>query len=146
MGSCSSQIRDLIMRDLWTFCHQNNIWLTVVHISGILNREADESSHKFNDRTEWELPQVLFQKIWNLYPDIDVDLFASYANKKLDQFVSWHHDPFAVHVDAFSLDWNQFNLPYAFPPNSILMRVFQQLRRDRTDMILVVPVWPTQPW
>ena len=34
MGSSSSQVDDLIMRDLWTFCTEQIIWLTV-HIYGV---------------------------------------------------------------------------------------------------------------
>ena len=71
---------------------------------------------------------------------------SSYLNKKLDQFIAWHHDLFAVVVDAFSLSWSQFNLPYAFPPNSIVMRVFQQIRGDNVTIIIVIPIWTTLPW
>ena len=146
MGSCSSRVRDLIMRDLWTLCTENNMWLTAVHIRGIFNTAADRSSRMFNNKIMWTLPQVHFNKIRLLYPDIDVDLFSSYNTARLEKFVSWKPDPFAWAVDAFSLDWSQFKLPYIFAPNSVNMRVFQQLRRDQCSAVIVVPVWPMQPW
>ena len=99
MGSCSSPVRDQIMRDLWEFCELNEIWLTVVHIAGSENGPADDASRRFstvNDRTEWAIPQEIFDKIHNKYPEIDVDLFASYGSAKMEKFVAWKFDP--IHI------------------------------------------------
>ena len=146
MGSCSSMAHDLIMHDLWTLCEHNNMWLTAVHLSGILNKEVDQSSRVFNDRIMWTLPQVHFDKIKCLYPQIDVDLFSSYNTAHMVPFVAWTADPFAMVIDVFLLNWSQFTLPYIFAPNSVNMKVFQQLRRDQSTAIIIIRVWPRQPW
>ena len=41
------------MRDLWALCEHNNMWFTVVHLAGTLNKDTDESSRVFNDRIMW---------------------------------------------------------------------------------------------
>ena len=35
---------------------------------------------------------------------------------------------------------------YAFPPFSVLSRVLSEIKEDNASGILVVPLWPTQPW
>ena len=52
----------------------------------------------------------------------------------------------AAYTDAFSLDWGQI-LGYAFPPFALIGRCVRQLRSQKVDqLVLVAPVWPTQPW
>ena len=50
-------------------------------------------------------------------------------------YFSWHPDPRAWAIDAFTLDWSNMFF-YAFPPFSVIPQV----------LILIVPNWPTQPW
>ena len=146
MGSSSSHIRDMIMRDLWALAVTHNMWFSVAHVRGVCNQAADSQSRLFNDRTEWALPMVIFQKLQQIYPEMDVDLFASYANHKLDKFVAWRHDPQAWAVDAFTFSWRQFVLPYIYAPFSLLMRIFQHIILDQVQTVLLLPTWPSQPW
>jgi hypothetical protein len=75
----------------------------------------------------------------------EVDLFASRLNTQVERFVSWTPEPGAWGVDAFSLHWDGL-LFYAFPPFSVIGRVLMKVKQERTTGILVVPLWPTQPW
>ena len=77
------------------------------------------------------------------YPQ--VDLFASRLNRQVDTFVSWKPEPEAWAVDAFSLNWKDFMF-YAFPPFSVLGQVLNKIIEDQASGILVMPLWPTQPW
>lgn len=54
-------------------------------------------------------------------------------------------DPYAWEIDAFTVNWKQFNF-YAFPPFSIILKVLKKIKQDKATGILVVPFWPTQPW
>ena len=73
-------------------------------------------SRTFNENTEWKLSPFFFQSILQRFQFIaDIDLFASYLNKQLSNYVSWHPDPESVEVDAFSLSWTKLKV-YAFPP------------------------------
>ena len=72
-------------------------------------------------------------------------MFASRLNKQVDKFVSWHPDPDAFAIDAFSVSWAE-ELIYAFPCFSLIERAVQKLRQDQGELILVAPVWLTQGW
>jgi hypothetical protein len=75
-----------------------------------------------------------------------VDLFATRLNTQLSRFVSWQPDPDAEAIDAFMLDWREHSC-YVFPPFSIVNRCLQKLAEDQVAAcLLVVLVWPTQPW
>ena len=115
------------MRDLWALTVTHNMWFSVAHVRGVSNQAADRQSRLFNDRTEWALPLSVFQKLQKIYPQMDVDLFASFANHKLDKFVAWRHNPQAWAIDVFTLCWKQFVLPYVYAPFSLLMRIFQHI-------------------
>ena len=49
-------------------------------------------------------------------------------NAKSDGFVSWHREPGATAVDAFSITWADFNC-YAFPQSQSAVSSFGQRRR-----------------
>ena len=74
-----------------------------------------------------------------------MDLFASRLNFKVDIFCSFQPDPMASVVDAFTFPWTR-GLYYGFPPFCLLGRILQKIVQDGTDIILVVPKWPTKAW
>lgn len=47
-GLKSMQCNDIANR-IWCWCVQQNVWLTISHIPGIKNVEADRKSRVFND-------------------------------------------------------------------------------------------------
>ena len=79
------------------------------------------------------------------FSDIDVDLFASRLNFKLPQYVSFRPDPSAMAIDAFSLQWSHFHA-YAFAPFSLIGRILKKVIEEQADLLLVAPIWQTQPW
>lgn len=102
-------------------------------------------SHVSNIRTEWSLKKEIFYQIFSEYPDIELDLFSTRFNAKLEKFVSWGFDPLAYAVDAFSLNWSDF-IAYAFPPFSLINRILDKVILDKAEMVLITPHWPTQSW
>ena len=58
-------------------CLERVIHLSVAHVPGVDNNEADEESRKVNDDTEWSLTRKVFDAIRSAYPEMSVDLFAS---------------------------------------------------------------------
>ena len=75
-----------------------------------------------------------------------IDLFASRLNNQVPQYVSWHPDPGASYIDAFTVDWHTLFF-YAFPPFSLITRCLQMVIADEAEGILITPVWPsTQIW
>ena len=59
--------------------------------------------------------------------------------------MSWHPDPNAFAVDAFSISWTSEKF-YIFPPFSIIGRVMKKIRMEGTQCMLIVPDWPSQVW
>lgn len=145
MGGCKSAQCDKVARDIWNFCINIGVWLSIAHIPGKTN-EADGPSREFNDKLEWELSNDIFLKVCLLWGKPTVDLFASRLNHKLDMYCSFKSDPNAAYVDAFSFDWRQFQLCYVFPPFSLLSRCIGKIQRDQAQAIIIVPLWPTQTW
>ena len=66
MGGIQSVTCDDIIRDIWVFCLENNIWTTCSHIAGKDN-DADKPSREFNDRTEWSLSATCFEMICGVF-------------------------------------------------------------------------------
>ena len=147
MGGRKPQLNSLA-KDIWLWCESRNIWLSVFHIPGRLNVRADELSRlgkKLNEDMEWALQQEIYSAIVGKMGICDIDLFASKKNNKVKAYASYLPDEEAVAVNAFSISWGNYT-NYAFPPFSIIGRVIQKLCEDRGEMILVAPIFPSQPW
>ena len=81
------------------------------------------------------------QEVWpSGSGSIHIEALGSIAN-----FVSWRPDPEAMAIDAFTLRWTGLNA-YSNPPWSLVGRVLAQVHQQRADLVLVAPVWKTQPW
>jgi len=72
------------------------------------------------------------------------DNFASHVTTQCQQFYSWFPDPLATGVDAFTFNWSDFF--YAFPPFNLISRVLRKIVEDNASGVVVVPIWPAQPW
>lgn len=90
-GGTKSPTCNDITCDIWSWCIENNTWLTASHIPGIQNTDADRESRKFNERTEWQLNPDIFSKIRDLRVTPEIDLFATRVNRQLDRFASWKY-------------------------------------------------------
>ena len=124
-GSKSVELNQLAF-SVWEWCITRNVWLSAVHIAGILNTGADEKSREFSDRHEWKLNELEFGKIVSRHPNRNIDMFASRLNNKLSTrtYCAWKADPGSTYTDAFSVDWNNHNF-YAFPPFSLTVHLHQ---------------------
>ena len=148
MGGTHSTRCNEIARSVWRHAIDNNIHLSAAHIAGTDNTDADYASRNFvNPDIELCIEGHEFNHMCKqLHINPDIDLFATYANRKVDKFVSWKPDPCSVNVDAFSLDWNDFTSIYIFPPFSLLGRVLAKLRTYRGAALIVYPNWKGQFW
>ena len=59
--------------------------------------------------------------------------------------MSWKPDPMSVATDAFAQNWDKM-FPYAFPPFCLVGRTLRKAQKHHIQMIIVTPVWITQPW
>ena len=146
MGGTTSRALASLSCDLWEWCLQRQITVSATHIPGILNVTADRESRYHLDSSDWKLCPVVFETLQNLWGPLDLELFASRLTNQLPHFVSWKPDPQAEAVDAFSLQWNIVR-GYALLPFCLLGRCLSQVLRQQVPyLVLVVPVWKSQPW
>lgn len=135
-----------IAKEIWQWCEFRNLWIYGTYINTKDNIIADFESRKELGNTEWELNDTHFQKIVSVFGEPSIDLFASRTNSKCQDYVSWHPDPGAIAVDAFTICWSNYYLFYAFPPFSMVLKTLEKIISDGATGIVVVPYWTTQPW
>ena len=122
MGTSKCTGRNQLVKDLWLWCMEHNVWLTAVHILGTANSEADQQSRVFNTSTEWTLNKSIFSAaISCLGVSPNIDLFASRLNFQIQPYVSLHPDPGAIAINAFHMSWTPY-LSYVFPPFCLISR------------------------
>ena len=104
-----------IARCIWLWALERNIWLSAVHVPGVLNVEADMASRtKYDCESEWQLNRQIFDRLNDKFGPFQVDLFASRLNAQCPIYFAWRPDPGAIAIDALSHTWG-FNGLYAFP-------------------------------
>lgn len=145
MGGVQYPKLNKVAKQIWQWCESRKIWIFASYIKSKDNKEADFESRNFNIDTEWELRQDCFNSIINVFGTPVVDLFASRINHKCSKYISWHRDPYAWNIDAFTINWKDLFF-YAFPPFSMLLKVLHKVRIDRATGIIIFPIWPSQPW
>lgn len=137
MGGIQFPHLNNLARDIWQWCEVRNIWLFASYINFKENTEADKESRKINPDIEWELSDCVFQHIIDTLGQPKIDLFASRTNTKCDTFISWKKDPDFIAVDAFTVNWQQWQF-YAFPPFSLILKCIRKIIDDSASGILVL--------
>ena len=107
---------------------------------------ADGESRIEGDFSETKLNPVAFQKIQERFGKLDLDLFASGSNNQTPLYVSLKADPQAWFVDAFSRPIPPNLRIFANPPFILIPRLLAKLQREKAQLVLVCPVWRSQPW
>ena len=143
-GTRSQALSDLAIA-IWEWCSQRRIYLSAIHIPGIVNKTPDGLPCQKLESTEWMLDSSVFRQIVAVYQQPQVDLFASHHDHQLPNYFSWIPDPQAMGTDAFSIPW-KFNLCYLFPPFPLIQKCIQKIKGDQTDALLITPVWKSRPW
>ena len=146
MGGTQSLPMLTVAKRIWQYLLEHEITITAEWIPSHLNTIADWESRNVSDSTEWKLSPRVFQSICRVMGQPDIDLFASRISHQIPKYFSWKPDPDCLAVDAFRQKWGR-GLPYAFPPFCLITRVLRQMEDQLVErMILITPLWPTQPW
>ena len=144
-GCSRSHSLFLLVRKLWEVTVEHNITLIARWIPSQLNM-ADRPSRSY-ERQAWRLTPEAWQLVCSRFGLPSVDLFACRHSALLPDYCSFHLDDNALAQDAFSVDWSQFDLPYANPPFALVPRVLAHATETHTRRwLLVIPDWPSQWW
>lgn len=145
MGGVQFPHLNKVTRDIWQWCETRKILITASYIKSSDNVLADHESRRSHPDVEWELTDAGFKLLTETFGNPQIDLFASRLNNKCDMYASWHRDPDAFVVDAFTISWSN-NYFYAFPPVAVILKALRKIISDKATGIMVVPAWPSQPW
>lgn len=144
-GSVQHPHLSKLAREIWQWAESRNIMLFSSYIPSKENIHADRESRRIDTDNEWQLSDSAFRDIAREFGPFDVDLFATMLNAKCQLYISWHPDPDAWVIDAFTLSWENLNF-YAFPPFILIPRVLRKIVNDKAEGTVVVPAWPSQSW
>ena len=145
MGSCKPELNE-VTREIWLFCLNRQLFISIFHIPGKENVRADKLSRDVSHMgLEWKLNEQVFNDIVNIFGSFNLDLFASRINFQMKPYVSWFPDPEAFVIDAFSFNWGPY-FCYCFPPFNMILNVLQKLSEDESEKCLIVPLWKAQPF
>ena len=135
-----------IISQMWGWCMERKIYISAEHLLGKLNTVADQESRVRPDSSEWKLNPSVFQQLMSRLGPCKIDLFVSRLTTQLPEYFSWKSDPNSVATNA--LDQNRSEARcYAFPPFALIGRYLAKVNRERVpELVLIAPVWPTQPW
>ncbi len=110
------------------------------------NVEADALS-KSPDWGDYMLEKESFLRVCASFQVLpEVDLFASLGNNKCPVFFARFACPGSAGTNAFLQPWSGFACVYAFPPIPILSMLLHRLLEHRQRAVVILPVWPSQPW
>ncbi|KAM9985668.1 hypothetical protein ACTFIZ_012362 [Dictyostelium cf. discoideum] len=102
---------------------------------GIFNSLADELSRPSEiskitkENYGWTIKPHVFNQIQMKWGPLQIDLFASHTNHRLDQYSTFKRD-------AMNLTWNQWNRIYLFPPPLLIPMVVKKLRASEKDAVV----------
>ena len=87
--------KNILDIDIRNWCIPHNIHLSISHVAGFLNVEANELSRGINLNKDFEmaLDIDIFKEIVDRFGKPEIDLFASRLNHKLDKHISFKPDP-----------------------------------------------------
>ena len=141
-GSTHSPELLQVALQLWNWCIQRNLFIIAYHVPGKTNVVADRESREFIGNSDWKVDPIIISPFLR---GCSTDLFASRLTHQLARYISWRPDPQAFKADAFSVNWKHLK-GYAFPPFNLIARVLDKMMMDKTDLVLVAPIWQAQPW
>ena len=145
LGGTHSSVLNELAFGLWTWTMERNIFLRAEHLPGLRNIIADEESRSVRDRCDWMIHPRVFAHLQQAMGPLEVDMFASRLTHQLPRFFSWRPDPLAEATDAFAQSWREFR-GYANPPWCLLLTTLSKIREQEAQVLLIAPVWKTQPW
>ncbi|KAA6353832.1 MAG: hypothetical protein EZS28_050640, partial [Streblomastix strix] len=132
--------------DLILQIEEENGWtLTISHIAGKQNKEADELSRTSMAGNYQIRKEMLEEVLKDWQEEITVNLFATRNNAKYNRYYTLGIDKKAKGWDSVRVSWwEEFALIH--PPIPIISRVIRKIIEEKAQGIMIVPNWPGQIW
>ena len=140
-GTVSSELVQLT-RSLWMWCLERNIHITAQYLPGSQNVIADAESRVATNRIDWRLNPAIFAKIDHLFGPLKVDLFATRLSTQPLQLAARSlcrsHRCLSPELDS--------SQGLCQSPWNLIGKAISQVQPQQARIVLVAPVWRTQPW
>ena len=138
-GTRSHSLMQMTIR-LLKCCDRKAITLVPVHLPGVHNIQADSLSRVGQTlTTEWTMAMERLRPVFAKWGEPQVDLFATFVNRRLIKFASPYPDPRAEWTDAMSMPWdNGRGLLYAFPPFKMVPQVLQKIAQSPGVRVILI--------
>ena len=125
MGGTHSYKLCCLAIEIHLLLKEHHILITAKHVAGIHNIKADYLS-RYSHLHEYSLHHSTFLDLTYLIPfQLEVDLFASHENNKLEKFASLNKSESVIAVDAFSINWASFNGIYLYIYICIYINIYK---------------------
>ena len=138
MGSTKSLDMGKITQKIWNFVTSSNSWIPVTNISCIWfshHEDVDKELKRREMKTECKLSINDFEYVKEQLSFVPpTDLFASWLNKRMPEFMSYRTNPKCIVVDAFTHSWNGLEI-YVFPPFICIFKNW----KDQVTGTFIVP-------
>ena len=147
-GTRSHTLMQMTIR-LLKWCDSKAITLVPVHLPGVRNIQADSLSRVGQTlTTEWTMAMESLRPVFAKWGEPQIDMFATFANRRLVKFVSPYPDPRAEWTDAMSMPWDkERGLLYVFPPFKMVPQVLQKIAQSpELQVILIALLQPAASW
>ena len=147
-GTRSHTLMQMTIR-LLKWCDSKAITLVPTHLPGVRNIQADSLSRVGQTlTTEWTMAMESLRPVFAKWGEPQIDMFATFANRRLVKFVSPYPDPRAEWTDAMSMPWDkERGLLYAFPPFKMVPQVLQKIAQSPgVQVILIAQLQPAASW
>ncbi len=143
-GTRSAQLLQ-VTQSLLTWAAPHLASLRAMYLPGEQNLVADFLSQGKPPPGELRLHPQVVGRIWDLFGEAEVDLFASEESTHCPFRFSRIEESSPLGQDALAHDWPQVLL-YAFPPLPLILPMPQRVLRQGHRLLLVAPFWPGGTW
>ena len=145
-GGTRSFVLNREARLLHDWAGDNAVSLWAIHRPGVDNVLADYLSRNRPDPLEWCLASRICAKLFMMWGQPQIDLFATHTNHRLNLWFGRYHHPQAAAVNALAQCWTGLSV-YAFPPINLIQKSIWKLRTDQVEeAIAILPLWNARPW
>ena len=146
-GSTKSERLQNQIGKIWNWARNKKVKISGHYIKGKRNILADQLSRRNQCLLgEWSLSKTAFEWVLNLGLTPEIDLSASDWSTRLPNYCTSYKSLNTPYMEAFSVNWDQWQVIYLFPPPIMMLKVLNKLKTYKGQALLVFPDWPSAPW
>jgi hypothetical protein len=141
-----------LVRRIFKLLVKEKIEIIAKHRPGVVNEKADALSrleragdYALKEEIFWKGLMGVMKEKENVMEIVEVDLFATNWNTKLQRYIAPSADALAEGLDAFSMPWQGLRA-YVHPPIAMVAKALRKIEQEKVEAVVVTPDWPSQPW